>query len=156
MEDKTQKFYDLTLRFLSFRPRSEYEIELFLKKHHASEKDKEEIIKKLKDISLINDEAFAKWWLEQRQTFNPKGLIIIKQELKTKKIPSEIIEKVLEEKREEKNEIDLIKRIAEKKLPHYIRLPKKELYFKMGRYLSGKGFNWEDIKIVIDELINKE
>jgi len=156
VEESTQKLYDLSLRFLSFRPRSEYEIRLFLKKHHASEKDKEEIIKKLKEISFINDEAFALWWLEQRQSFNLKGLIIIKQELKYKKISDEIIEKVISKNNTKIDELDLIRIAVKKKFSRYINLPKKELYIKLGRHLQSKGFEWDDIKTVIDEIINKE
>lgn len=157
LDEKTQKLYDQTLRFLSFRPRTTSEVKSFLQKHHATEKQKKIILFKLEKLDFINDINFAKWWVEQRQTFKPKGLRVIRNELRLKGISQEIIEKVFGEKDERKNsEINLARKAAEKKLKLYKDLPKNEFYVKMGRYLAGRGFDWEVIKTVIDELLKKE
>lgn len=158
MNEKIGKIYDLTLRFLSFRPRSESEIKNFLQKHHATEKQKDIITSKLKKLNLINDENFMKWWIEQRQTFKQKGTRAIKIELRQKGISDDLIEKILEEQKEKGGitDLELAKKAAQKKYPYYKNLPRNEFYIKMGRFLVSRGFDWEIAKNIIDGFFKKE
>ncbi|MDP2649598.1 MAG: RecX family transcriptional regulator [bacterium] len=171
------KFYNRALRFLSFRPRSQKEIEDFLKKKSSFAKvfDPEDsdrrasegqersdlqsvinaVIKKLKEQKFLNDEEFAKWWIEQRTQFKPRSLYLIKIELKQKGIGEETIE--LGIKNQElgiAKDSELAKKLVEKKIQRYKNLPKHEIYQKMGRFLAQKGFNYETIKQSIDEILS--
>ena len=83
-----------TLRFLSFRPRSEKEIADFLKKKQVDSHNAQKIIDKLKEHKFLNDEEFASWWMEQRTMIKPRAIRVIKMELKQKGISKEIIEKI--------------------------------------------------------------
>lgn len=147
------------LRFLSFRPRSEKEIRDYLKVKNQKSKIKiddkiiDSIVEKLKEQKFINDEEFAKWWIEQRTLIKPRAWRIIKFELKNKGISEEVIES-LEFRVQNDGEIAI--KLAGKKISRYKNLPKQEVYQKLGRYLSSKGFNWEIIKKSIDEVYSKE
>src|SRR3989344_6757140 len=97
-----ERYYNLSLRFLSYRPRSEKEIIDYLKKKSSSvktsegqEKLIESIIKKLKEYKFIDDVEFAKFWIEQRTKFKHKPIRVIEYELKQKGINKEIIDDVL-------------------------------------------------------------
>ena len=145
------------LRFLSFRPRSEKEIRDYLSKKKVSELVVQKIISKLKENKFLNDMEFARWWIEQRTLIKPRAWRVIKIELKQKGISKETIEE-LEQNTEFKlqNDLEMAIKLAQNRLPRYKNLPKEEIYQKMGRFLVSKGFDWETIKISIDEVFSKE
>lgn len=145
------------LRFLSFRPRSEKEIRDYLSRKKVSELVVQKILSKLKENKFLNDEEFAKWWVEQRTLVNPRALRVIKIELKQKGIPKEIIEQLTQNTEFKlQNDLEMAIRLAQKRLPRYKNLPNQEIYQKLGRYLVSKGFDWETVKISIDEVFSKE
>jgi regulatory protein len=151
-----EKFYNASLRFLSFRPRSEKEVRDSLKRKKAPPKIIEEIILKLKELNFINDREFAKWWIEQRLTFRLKALRVIKNELKLKGIIDEITEDVLRESQvEQKADYDIAKKLAERKVERYKGLAYKDKRLKLTRFLANKGFSFEDIEKSIDDILGK-
>lgn len=162
MDERIQKFYDRTLRFLSFRPRSEKEIIDFLKKPHGRKKERvdqqtiDKILGKLKDQRLINDEEFVKWWIEQRTGGRPRGIRLIKIELQQKGIDRELIEKILGDYDIKILSADGAKRLVEKQYPKYAKLPRQEKYQKLSQFLLRRGFDWDTIKKAIDEVMKKE
>ncbi|PIU71746.1 hypothetical protein COS80_01500, partial [Candidatus Woesebacteria bacterium CG06_land_8_20_14_3_00_39_27] len=124
-----QKTLDKLLRFATLRPRSEKEIKDWLKrkKVHISLFDK--LLKRLRQLSLLDDEKFAKWWVEQRQSFRPKPKRILNNELWIKGINNEIIKKVLGE--EEINEEKMARELLKKKMYKWKNLEGFELRQKM-------------------------
>lgn len=131
---------DKVYRFLAVRPRSEKEITDYLKRKKASPEAAEKIFSLLKQQNLIDDSAFAEWWIDQRSTFRPKGKIALKAELKQKGVSQAIIESALEKI----NELSLAKKaIAKKKF----FTPQKLVNF-----LSYRGFSWQTIKKVLGSI----
>lgn len=142
-----QKTLDKLLRFATLRPRSGKEISLWLKRKKVHESLHEELFNRLKHLDLIDDEKFAKWWVEQRQSFRPKPKRIMNYELRMKGIKKEIIEKVLGE--EEIDEEKMARELLEKKMYKWQGLPAGEARQKMLQYLAGKGFSWEIVEKVV-------
>lgn len=142
-----QKTLDKLLRFATVRPRSQKEFtDYFHRKNvHSSLHDK--LFNKLKHFEMIDDEKFAKWWVEQRQNFRPKPKRILRQELRMKGIGREMIEKILSE--EEVDEEKMARGLVEKKAYKWKNLPARERRQKVSQYLAGKGFSWEIIEKVI-------
>ncbi|MBI2613713.1 MAG: regulatory protein RecX [Candidatus Levybacteria bacterium] len=158
MEDK---FYNLALRFLSYRPRSEKEVRDRLKFKIQNSKVKnttqnskviDEIIQKLKEKKFINDEKFAKWFVESRIRFKPRSLRLIKMELKQKGIDLETINNL---QLTINSDLDQAKKLAQERIERFKDLSKEEIYQKLGRFLASKGFNWDTIKKTIDETLKK-
>lgn len=150
--EEFEKFYNKALRFLSFRPRSEKEVRQNLRGKHAPFAIIEKVIAKLKEKNFINDEEFIKWWIEQRTTFRPKGMRAIKIELRQKGIPDEMINDQLSLIKDRgSNEVELIKKLIEQRMPRYKDLPKQKIYERLARFLAGKGFDFETIKDVLYE-----
>ena len=147
-KDRLGKAQEQIYRFLSYRPRSEKEIYDYLGKKKLKDEEKEKIIKKLKEEKLIDDLEFARWFLEQRQTFRPKGSYALRQELRQKGIGEKIIDQVLPNREEELSlaEKALVK--AEKKYASFLGREKKE---KLMAYLRRRGFSWEAVKKAVDE-----
>jgi len=188
--DDFKRFYNSSLRFLSYRPRSEKEVRDKLKaliNRHSGEEERrlqnllrterngrdsghgqnddresiiEKIIIKLKEQKFINDEEFAKWWIESRTRFKPRSLRLIKLELRQKGISEELIESGI--KNQElgiESDLEQAKRLVKKKISRFrneFGMTREEIYQKLGRYLASKGFDWDTIKQSIDELLFKE
>ena len=145
-----QKTLDKLLRFVTIRPRSEKEIRLWLKKYKIHESLFKELFNRLKRLDLIDDEKFARWWVEQRMSFRPKSKRDLNNELRIKGLNKNIIEDVLSEI--EIDEIKIAKKLLEKKKYKWEKLPKFEARKKMGDFLARKGFTWDKVKKAIDAL----
>ncbi|MGD0523285.1 MAG: RecX family transcriptional regulator, partial [Candidatus Microgenomates bacterium] len=89
-----QKTLDKLLRFATLRPRSEKEVGDYLRRKKVHESLHGELFNRLKCLELINDEAFTRWWIEQRMQFKSKSKKDLEYELRMKGINKEIIEKV--------------------------------------------------------------
>lgn len=163
IKDQKSRLLEKAYRFLSFRPRSEKEVvDYFFQKKiilRESEQEQrtyrqsvEEVIDYLKSKGQLNDLEFAKWWVEQRNRFRPKGVKLLKMELGQKGVTAELIDKVLETK-DEKNQA---LRVALKKLSSFQKMPYLEFKQKMGGFLYRRGFGWDTIKSVIDTLKKKK
>jgi regulatory protein len=141
-----QKTLDKLLRFAMVRPRSEKEVTDYFRRKKIHESIHSELLGKLKHLELIDDEKFAKWWVEQRQAFRPKPKRILNQELRIKGIKPEAIKKVLGE--EEIDEEKMAKELLAKKAYKWKNLEARIRRQKMSQYLAGKGFSWEVIEKV--------
>lgn len=160
-----EKVYNKALRFLSYRPRSEKEVRdrLKLKAQNSKLKDTaqnskviDEVVRKLKEKKFINDEEFAKGWIEQRSRFKPRSLKLIKLELKYKGIDNEIVDRIIHNSEFIiQNDLEQAKKLVEKRLPRYKGLDRQKIYEKLGRYLASKGFDWDTVKKSIDETLAK-
>jgi regulatory protein len=142
-----QKTLDKLLRFATLRPRSEKEINYWLKRKKVHESLQKGLFNKLKRLDLIDDRKFAEWWIGQRIQFKSKSKRELISELRIKGIDKNTIEDVLYETRidEAKN----AKKLIEKNQYKWERYDKRTARKKMGEYLARKGFAWEIIKKVI-------
>ncbi len=161
MEDETYlKLRDYSLILLSFRPRSIKEISDKLKRYSSKKKISEEtidqVINYLKDQNFLNDEEFVQWWFTQRKSFRPKGFQLIKLELLRKGIDKELIERFFaDSKNKGEDEFFSAMRVIEKKINLLKNLQKEEKKAKIIRLLATRGFSWEVIYHVIDEVLEK-
>lgn len=146
--------------FLKYRQRSEKEIKdnlvRTLKKHKVSIPNQESVINKviakLKSLKLVNDSQFAESFIEYRLKIKPKARRIIVQELKNKGIDSELIEKLTKIYFTSENQTELLKNILAKRAQRLKNIPNYEKKLKLTRYGLSKGFEYDDIRNVIDEI----
>lgn len=152
--DLFEKFYTKALWFLSTRPRSEKEIRDSLFRKKASPEVIDKIIIKLTEQKYINDSEFAKWWIEQRMKFRPRGMRAIKIELKQKGI-SEVI--IAEQLLVDTSEIEMenAKKIVESKIYKYKGLTKFEIVQKLGPTLIRRGFDYDTTKEAINSVLSE-
>ena len=169
--DNFTKLLNKSFRFLSYRPRSEKEIRDYLLKKIKNKKSNlknelknekfieetiESIVSKLKEQRFLDDREFAKWWIEQRSKVKPKAIKFIIFELKQKGIPKELIDEILNDKEFEViSDFDKALELAKKRIKRYEKEEPKKAYEKLVRFLASKGFEWEIIKKVIDQVLPK-
>jgi regulatory protein len=137
--DELTKAYNQAIRFLGFRPRSQVEIE-----RHLSDKDYgPEVIaptvERLRQEQYMDDEAFSRFWLENRERFRPRGRQALRYELKQKGLDHEVIETTLADLDEDESAWAAV----ENKLSRWKNLEEQEFKQKVMGFLSRRGFNYE-------------
>ena len=90
--DERARAMDAALHFLGHRPRSEREIRTRLQSKGYSPEILDAIVARLAELKLIDDAAFATYWVEQRQGRAPRGRRLINQELRQKGVDAAVIE----------------------------------------------------------------
>lgn len=144
-ESDLGKWFDKVLNLLSYRLRSEWELRDYLRRKDCPSDIADRILNKLSINDYVNDEQFAKRWVENRRLLKATSRRKLSLELKQKRIPSEIIDKVLAEDKEVTNEREILKQLIERKRQRY---PDK---LKLMQYLARQGYNYDDIKSALAE-----
>jgi regulatory protein len=95
--DQVEVAYDRALNFLSYRPRSTAEVRRRLREKDFDASTIEEVVSRLTRAGLLNDEVFARYWLENRDTFKPRGSRALRYELRQKGVADSVVDAVLDE-----------------------------------------------------------
>lgn len=154
--DDISSYFDKVLNFLSFRSRSEFEINEYMLRKGWGEEIRKEILEKLKDLQLIDDKAFAQQWLASRSYNRPKGRSLVKMELQRKGVDKEIIDELLTEERGSASEEILAEKYGRKKLARLKNLPILETKRKLYSALLMRGFSREIVGETVAKLLKKE
>jgi regulatory protein len=138
-EDERNKAYDRAIHFLGFRSRSQAEVVRYLRDKGYSAGVVDETISRLVEAQYLDDESFARFWLENRERFRPRGRQALRYELKQKGISDEVIDTVLADL----DEAELAWLAVESKLHRWRNLAEQDLKKKIVGFLSRRGFNYE-------------
>ncbi len=147
--DQVQKAYDRALRFLTYRPRSEREVVRYLTDKGVTPDVQQAILERLRRLDLIDDEAFARFWVESRERGRPSGEFALRSELRQKGVSDAIIQQVLEPLNPEKSAY----RAARKQARRYYGYTVSEAKTKLGAFLLRRGFPYSVAKDVVQRLI---
>ena len=140
--DEAEKAKKAALHLISRRPQSKAEIEQKLRKNKYDDLIIDQVIDHLIAVDLLDDAAFAEYWVEQRETFRPRSRLALRQELRQKGINREIIETAVEQV----DETSAARQAAAKQARRWTRLSEDEYRIKLGRYLQRLGFPYDIIK----------
>lgn len=136
-------------KLLSFRPRSQFEIEQKLRFKKYPPQEIKNTIKKLKDDRLIDDKTFAMLWVSNRENLSPRGKRLLELELRQKGIAQEIIEEVLASYSTE-YQIDLVLKLLEDKLQDKKVLQDFQKKQKILAHLARRGFDYNVSKRALE------
>jgi len=146
--DEAEKAFQKALNFISYRPRSQAEVEKNLRKHEVAEDVIPEIIERLKRGNLLNDADFARRWVEDRTVFHPRGGYALRAELQQKGVADSAIDEALVNI----DETDLARQAALRKVRQWRQLEWQEFRSKLSSYLSRRGFGYETVAEVCKEM----
>ncbi|MEK7543458.1 MAG: regulatory protein RecX [Patescibacteria group bacterium] len=151
------KLLDASIRFFSFRPRSEKEFRDFLLKKLHKHKAPDEgvidrVIARLQDLGYADDGKFVAWWVEQRQAHKPKGARMVSQELLSKGISRTLIDQQVNQG-SFSSQYELARQSVAKKVLLWSKLPKLEQKKKLYGFLGRRGFDGDTIHRIIDEVV---
>lgn len=144
----SQTCLNAAFRYLSYRPRSELEIKMRLRKRGFDNSSIESALLKLKEQGLVDDSAFAQFWKENRESFSPRGRAILHRELRQKGVASHIIAEAIREIDEEAGAYRAAQKMAEK----LASSDREGFYRKLGSFLRRRGFNYEITQHTVKQL----
>lgn len=156
-ESQFGKLYARALEYTMMRPHSEKEIRDYLwrktrttrtkegkEKPGVSQETADRVLLRLKDKGYIDDEKFARYWVENRSLTKGASRRKLQMELRAKGVASAHIDMALNETG--RDELDDLRKVVTKKRARY---PDEQ---KLMAYLASQGFSYDDIKTVIGEL----
>jgi regulatory protein len=147
-QDQKEQALQRALHLISYRPRSEAEIRNHLHKYQISEETTTEVIARLRETGVLNDQQFAETWIENRAAFRPRSKLALRIELKQKGIDDEIVEEMLALVSDE----DQAYEAAQKKARQFRALDEQTFKHKLLGFLARRGFSYEVASPVIKKL----
>ena len=141
--------YNKCIKYISYRIRSKYEIKNYLNKFNLDYSTIDNIIEKLEENNLINDELFVKAFINDKINFTTSGPYKIKLELIKHSIDKNLIDMYLDSIDKELI-YNKISKIVEKNLKNK-KYPKNVLKNKIYKTLINNGYYNEDIMYVLNK-----
>ncbi len=137
--DAREQALQYALRLLSYRARTQAELRQRMQQHGWSEAIIEGTLERLRQNGLLDDADFAHAWVENRQTFRPRGARLLRQELRRKGLDEHIIQEALDEVDEEAAAYAAARPRAQRLRGLDARLFRQKLI----AYLTRRGFSFE-------------
>ena len=144
--DQNQRCLDTARRYLSYRPRSEFELRERLRQRGFNVEIIEEVAGKLKAQGLIDDAAFARFWADNRETFNPRSRRLTILELRQKGVDKELIDETVSSFNEEENAY----KVAVKKSRSLAAEDYDTFRRRLSGFLSRRGFSYEIVSRTVE------
>ena len=146
--DATEQAHERALALLAYRPRSADEIRQRLGTAGFSEQAITAAIERLTSAGLLDDLAFARYWVESRGQFSPRGARALRFELRRKGISDAAAAEALDDL----DESALAYRVGRKRLERLRHLDEAARRKRLGDYLHRRGFSYEVVNDVLDRL----
>ncbi len=110
--DSVERAAERALDLLSYRPRSRAEVRRRLLRKGYEQGTIDEALARLGRAGLLDDRAFARYWIDNRFQFNPRGVALLRQELWQKGVGETVIEETLAEYDEEEAAVRAVEMVA--------------------------------------------
>jgi regulatory protein len=143
-----EEAYRRALSLLGRRPRSERELEQYFKRRGLDEEIAVNVIDRLREQGLVDDHAFARAWVENRNEFRPRGPYALRAELRKKGVANEAIDAALEGFDQER----IALKAAGKMVRRWKELSAEDFRARLKAYLSRRGFDYHILPDVIEKV----
>jgi regulatory protein len=150
--DTKVKAYQIATRFLSYRSRSIYELRTRLERDNIDSSIIDRTIQKLLDQQLLDDNRFAELFTESRILHRPVGISRLRRELRQKGIDEEIIARIEEQYFNDEDELKRAMQAADKKLRSDRSTDPLVRKRRLAAHLGRRGFNWDTINRLLEQL----
>ena len=151
-EDAVIQAVDRGARFLAYRPRSTQEVRRNLEGKNIPAAVVETAIQRLSTLGYLDDRAFARYWVENRNAFKPLGARALRYELRQKGVTPAIIDQVLNDMTDE---AEAAYQAACSKARSLRGKTQTEFKLKLGAFLQRRGFGFDVIGDVAHRLIGE-
>jgi len=141
---------EVALRFLRFRARTEHEVIEHLRRKEYEEDIVASVTTRLKDLQLLDDEAFAEAFAEQQGS--TRSRMEVSWKLRQRGIDSTVIDAVLNRVLSSDAEVETAMRLAQKQLKKLGHADENTCRVKVATYLQRKGFSMETVYLVLENL----
>jgi regulatory protein len=148
-QDGIERAYERALNFLSYRPRSEAEVRRNLHKKNVEDEVVETVVERLTRAGLLDDREFARYWVENRLQFNPRGARALRQELRQRGVSTSIITDTLAGLNEEA----AARKAASAGARRLAHLEPRDFRRRLWAYLARRGFSYTVIETLVEEML---
>ena len=146
--DHFHRCFNVAVRYLSYRPRSVFELRERLRQRSFDGDKVEAVLTKLKEQGLVDDMAFAQFWRDNRESFNPRSRWLTKLELRRKGVANDIIDQVVDTIDDD----DSAYRAAQRKARNLPLSDYRLFQRRLGEYLKRHGFGYRVIYHTVERL----
>lgn len=149
--DERNKVRQAAYRYLSYRPRTAWELKKHLQRQQWRSVMIDQIVNELQEVGYLDDRAFAVEWVKQRGKQKGLGPQRLRQELVNKGVAESLIEEALhqwDEEEERQRAMEIAKR-------RYLRIeqePWPKIERRLGSYLARRGYSMTVIYDVLGQL----
>lgn len=151
--EQGSKAYQAALRLLEARPRSTAEIRDRLRRKEFAPEAIDHAVERLGELGLLDDRAFAKLWVENRQTYRPRGPAALRNELRRKGVDRALVDQVLSNEALTGDPAAHAAELARSVVHKYAHADSRATFTrKLGGFLQRRGFDFETIRPIIDQL----
>lgn len=150
--DDRAKAKESALRLLAVRARSEGELKDRLRRKGFDEELTAGVVLALSEVGLVDDEAFARAWADERVRLRPVGPRRLAQELVAKKIGRDLAARVVDETFREHSELELARRVLQKKTRVSGGGDARKHRARLHSFLIRRGFSYEVASAVLKEI----
>jgi regulatory protein len=140
---------EAALNFVSYRPRSQREVADHLRSKRFDAQAIDYTLQRLTELGYLDDLAFARFWIENRDTFRPKGRLALVWELEQKGLDRATIEHALSQWGGD--ERVLIREAAHHKARTLPGDDPATFKRKLADFLSRRGFAYELVEEIVEE-----
>jgi regulatory protein len=132
--------------FLARRPRSAAELREHLLGRRFEAPVVDAVCRRLAQLSLLDDEAFARWWVASRGEHRPRGRAFLAHELAARGVARTTIDAALATVDEEEQAA----RVAAHQAPRYRHLGRYDFEQHLGAFLQRRGFGLDSIRAALE------
>ncbi len=144
--DARHTAYDAALRLLSYRPRSETEMRRRLVRRGIGLRLIDETVRRLREQGYLDDEAFARFWTETRETTSPRSRHLIVRELRVQGVHPDTAAAATTAVSDE----EAAYRAASRRLHAYRGLDRQTFWRRLGGFLTRRGFSYDVSRRILD------
>jgi len=149
--DTVLKAVDRAAHFLSYRPRSIQEVRRNLEQKETPPAVIDAALARLSEQGYVDDVAFARYWVENRNTFKPLSPRALRHELRQKGIDSTVINEVLSDLDAD----EAAYTAAQSRAARMRGTDPRQFRAKLGGFLQRRGFSYATVHDVIQRLLDE-
>ena len=155
--DRVRAANEVALTYLSYKARTEQEVRRKLARKDFEEAVADRTVARLHELGYLDDAAYARSYVEGRFRNRGYGPQRLRRDLKKRGVAARHIDAALEEVLEEDEVVDAARGHAEKRWRRLAREPDPyKRRQKLTDYLLRRGFAYETIRRVVEEIEQRE
>ena len=147
--DELEVAYQKATRMIGYRQRTSQEIKLKLQQKGFEQQVIDQVVARLQRADLLQDQFYARSWVENRNDSHPRSRRQIRYELRMKGIPDQMIDNALMESAQDEE-------LALKAAAQYARkitTTDRALFSRrMASFLARRGFSFEIARSIVQTL----
>jgi regulatory protein len=129
------------------------EVRRRLRRADVPEATVDQVVAHLSQLGLVDDAAFAAYWVTQRRTFKPRGARLVRAELRQLGVDAEVVSGASAALAADP--VEDAYRAASRRARQLATCDDQEFRRRLSQFLTRRGFDWPTITPVIARLLDE-